>query len=195
MAPRHPLKQPQLLRQTHAFRLRAPTCEADAAVHHLSHANGEESVSPPCCSCPNLTKPALNAALRAVSAALPAVPGASTALSPQQRAPRALHRLSALRTLQALQLPQVSPAANVTLACTPQDGVCSVLSSLYNAAGLAPLNLTGWASAGNGTNTSYCTFAGVNCTNGTLTSMCVGRSPLSRRLRRVRRLCTPWPVF
>jgi len=85
---------------------------------------------------------------------------------------------AAPRALQALRPQQVSPAtSNATLACFPQDGVCSALSSLYNAAGLAPLNLTGWASAANASNTSYCTFAGVNCTNGTLTSMCVGRSP------------------
>jgi hypothetical protein len=58
--------------------------------------------------------------------------------------------------------------------CTQQDAACGALGDFYystNGAGWT--TKTGWASASAGTSTDYCTFSGVTCNGGAVTSMCV----------------------
>ena len=67
-------------------------------------------------------------------------------------------------------------AGNTTrvFSCTQQDATCSALGDLYYATNGAGWTInTGWASASAGTSTDYCTFSGVTCNGGAVTSMCV----------------------
>jgi hypothetical protein len=61
--------------------------------------------------------------------------------------------------------------------CARQDAACASLGDLYGAtSGGQWRNNTGWLDAAAGTPTDYCVMAGVNCTAGVITQMCVRHS-------------------
>ena len=70
--------------------------------------------------------------------------------------------------------PSPGVVASSAFTCTQQDAVCLALGALYaSAAGTGWTNTAGWSTASAGTATSYCTFSGVSCTSGAVTTLCV----------------------
>ena len=77
----------------------------------------------------------------------------------------------------------IFPPSAVALSCLPTDdpATCTVLSDIWNATnGLGWLNANGWALAAGpaGATTSYCSWYGLLCVNGTVTSVALGSNLL-----------------
>ena len=72
----------------------------------------------------------------------------------------------------------ILPTCVFTCAAGNNATVCAALGNLYTATNKntqqwAYFKITGWNSASAGVPTDYCSFLGVNCTNNTITKLCV----------------------
>ena len=74
---------------------------------------------------------------------------------------------------------QVYSSLLPAFSCARQDASCAALGDAYVSLGGATSpwrNTTGWAAAAAGTPTEYCAMAGLWCTGGNITRMCVAQA-------------------
>ena len=89
-----------------------------------------------------------------------------------------LRPVLASRRLLLVSLALLCCTVRTEFACLEGGATCDALADLYQATGGAEwTSRSGWGEAAAGTPTSFCSFHGALCKNGTLVTLCVGPVP------------------